>query len=98
MLVNVHKSILSCNLMDDPEMDYMVSKLLFLRKDFDDGIKYLGFQIKLKDYRKEDWNWLLTKLGERLHIWSQRWLSHVGRLVLIKSVLETILVYWMSVS
>jgi hypothetical protein len=56
----------------------------------DDGIKYLGFNLKPNDYRKADWIWLLGKLEKRLHLWSHRWLSRAGRLVLVKYVLEAI--------
>jgi hypothetical protein len=61
-------------------------------------LKYLGFNLKPNDYKKEDWLWLLKKLEKRLQIWSHRWLSRAGRLVLVKSILESIPVYWMSLS
>jgi hypothetical protein len=61
-------------------------------------LKYLGFYLKPNDYRKEDWKWLLKKLDKRLNTWSHRWLSRAGRLVLVKTVLEAIPVYWMSLS
>jgi hypothetical protein len=54
--------------------------------------------LKLNNYRKEDWKWLLTKLEKRLNGWSFRWLSKVGRLTLTKSVLEAIPIYWMSLA
>jgi hypothetical protein len=54
--------------------------------------------LKPNDYRKEDWTWLLKKLEKRLISWSHRWLSRAGRLVLVKSVLEAIPVFWMSLS
>jgi hypothetical protein len=65
-----------------------------LKKD----LKYLGFLLKPNDYRKTDWRWLIEKLEKRLKCWSHRWLSRAGRLVLIKSVLEAIPVYWMSLA
>lgn len=37
-------------------------------------------------------------MDKRLNTWSDRWLSRTGRLVLVKSVLKAILVYWMSLS
>jgi hypothetical protein len=58
----------------------------------------LGFQLKLKKYRKEHWRWLLTKLEKRLNDWSFRWLFRAGRLTLTKYVLESIPVYWMSLA
>jgi len=38
------------------------------------------------------------EIGQKLNTWSHRWLSRAGRLVLVKSVLEAIHVYWMSLS
>ena len=63
-----------------------------------EGIKYLGFDIKRNGYRKSDWKWLIGKLEKRLLIWINKWLSRVGRLTLVKFVLEAILVYWMSIA
>ena len=40
----------------------------------------------------------MKKLYKILNSWSHRWLSRAGRLVLVKSVLEALLVYWMSLS
>ena len=64
----------------------------------DEGLKYLGFHLKPNDYRKTDWMWLLEKLENILKVWSNKWLSRAAILVLIKSVLEAIPVYWMSLS
>jgi hypothetical protein len=62
------------------------------------GMKYLGFHLKPNNYKKVDWLWLIEKLEKRLNIWSHKWLSKVGRLVLVKFVLEAIPVYWMSLA
>jgi hypothetical protein len=58
-------------------------------------MKYLGFHRKPNNCRKLEWAWLIAKLEKRLKAWSFQWLSRVGRLVLVKFVLEAILVYWM---
>jgi hypothetical protein len=58
----------------------------------------LGFTLKPNDYRKEDWSWILKKLEKMLCSWSHKWISRDGRLVLVKSVLEAIPVFWMSLS
>ena len=63
-----------------------------------DGLKYLGFRLKPNCHKKEDLNWMLAKLERRVNIWCNRWLSREGRLVLVKSVLEAILVYRMSLA
>eukprot|EP01018_Ginkgo_biloba_P039380 Gb_12932 [translate_table: standard] len=62
--------------------------------ELDEGQKYLGYNT----YLKQDWNWLPAKFEKRISIWCQRCLSRGGRLVLVKSVLEALPVYWMSLS
>ena len=64
----------------------------------DGGLKYLGFSLKANLYLSRDWFWLIGKVEKRLKGWSHKWLSRAGRLVLVKSVLEAIPVYWMSLS
>eukprot|EP00253_Pinus_taeda_P021578 PITA_21578 len=57
-----------------------------------------GFSKLIKNGRAEDWAWLIAKIESRINIWQQRWLSRVGRLTLLKSVLEAILDYWMTLA
>ena len=59
------------------------------------GMKYLGFHLKLFIYLMKDWDWLITKVEKRIKNWIFRWLSKGGKLILLKSVLEAIPVYWM---
>jgi hypothetical protein len=98
MKINEGKSSLTTNLLSEEECQTLRIFFPFEEKKLDDGLKYLGFFLKPNDYRKEDWKWLLKKMDKRLNIWSHRWLSRAGRLVLVKSVLEAIPVYWMSLS
>ena len=65
---------------------------------FESGIKYLGFQLKPNNCQKKDYQWLLVKLEKQLQVWIHKWLSRARRLMLVKSVLEAILAYWMSLS
>lgn len=37
-------------------------------------------------------------MEKRFNLWCNRWLSRGGRLVLVKSILDAIPVYWMSLS
>jgi len=98
MEVNFRKSTISTNLMSEGEIDRIKAYFPFETKSIDDGLKYLGFHLKPNNYKKEDWSWLLDKLEKKLKAWSHKWLSRAGRLVLVKSVLEAIPVYWMSVA
>jgi hypothetical protein len=98
MLINEHKSSITLASLDGGESLFITSRLPFQVFDLDEGLKYLGFQLKPNDYRKTDWLWLIAKLEKILKVWSHRWLSRAGRLVLVKAVLEAIPVYWMSLS
>jgi len=96
MEFNIRKSTISSNLLNDREINRLKDFFPFESKPIEDGLKYLGFYLKPSNYKKSDWFWLLEKLEKRLKVWSHKWLSRAGRLVLVKSVLEAIPVYWMS--
>lgn len=61
----------------------------------DEGFRYLGFDLKSNNYDIHDWDWLLTKFQKKLAGLTHRCLSLGGRLILIKSVLQSISVIWM---
>ena len=98
MKINEWKFTLITNLLSEEEGQTLKFFFPFEEKKLDNGIKYLGFFLKPNDYNNEDWKWLLKKMDKILNAWSHRWLSHIGRLVLVKSFLEAIHVYWMSLS
>jgi hypothetical protein len=64
----------------------------------DQRMKYLGFFLKPNDYRVNDWHWLLQKVEKKIGHWTSRWLSLGGRLVLVNSVLQNMLVYWLCLA
>jgi hypothetical protein len=98
MKINSRKSTLLGNKLVEAQMTLYQDIFPFEVKYLKSGYKYLGFQLKLNSYLKLDWLWLLAKLEKRLKVWSYRWLSRTGRLVLVKSVLEAILVYGMALA
>jgi hypothetical protein len=61
------------------------------------GFKYLGCFLKPNCYTKADWQWMEKKFEKRISNWSHRWLTLGGRVTLVKVVLESIPVYWLSV-
>jgi hypothetical protein len=67
-------------------------------KSIEVGFKYLGFFIKPNCYTLADWSWLQKKMEKRISNWSHRWLTLGGRFTLVKSVLESIHVYWISLA
>jgi hypothetical protein len=66
--------------------------------ELNEGFRYLGFYLKLTNYRVEDWRWIIQKFERRIGLWCHRWLSLGGRYVLVKSVLESLPVFWLAVA
>jgi hypothetical protein len=60
------------------------------------GFKYLGFQLYMGASPPEVWKNLVAHFEKRINFWCTKWLSLGGRYILIKSVLESLPVYWMS--
>ena len=60
------------------------------------GFKYLDYFLKTNNYRKEYWIWILKKGEKRIGNWVFKWLSIGWRLIFVKSILKSILVYWIS--
>ena len=54
--------------------------------------------LKPNGYCKQYWYWLVSKIEKIINSWSHKWLSRAGRLVLIKYVLLSIHVYWISLA
>lgn len=96
--MNVSKStVLYAGLMEE-EINVFKALLLFNSVELSVGFNYLGFFLKTGLQKAEDWSWLLAKLEKRIGHWCNRWLSLGGRYILLKSVLESQLVYWMSLA
>eukprot|EP00253_Pinus_taeda_P035322 PITA_35322 len=93
MQINHRKSQLIMTGLAVQERGRLHSVLPFQPSTLELPFKYLGFWLKPNDYKKEDWNWLIAKIESRISHWSFKWLSRVGRLTLIKSILLAILVY-----
>jgi hypothetical protein len=75
----------------------MLKELMsFEVKPIDVGFKYLGCFLKLNFYTKALWQWMGKKFEKRISNWSHRWLTLGGRVTLVKVVLESIPVYWIS--
>jgi hypothetical protein len=60
------------------------------------GFKYLGYHLKPGATKSEDWCWLVEKFERKIGFWCNKWLSLGGRFVLVKTVLESLSIFWMS--
>ena len=61
-----------------------------------DGFRYLGYFLKIDRYRSEDWLWLIERYDQKINHWCNWWLTLGGRLTLIKDVLESQSIYWLT--
>jgi len=98
MLSNQSKSTITFTRTSVHESQFAHRVFPYCIHPLDRGLKYLGFWLKPTCQRIADWVWLVTKLEKRLSIWSYRYLSRVGKLVLIKSILEATVVFWMALT
>ena len=95
MQINEEKSSLLHYGLDESKLISLHNIFSFVVDNLKAGLKYLGFHLKPCRYLLKDWDWLVAKVEKKIKQWSFRWLSKGGKLILIKSVLEAIMVYWM---
>eukprot|EP00253_Pinus_taeda_P025127 PITA_25127 len=96
--INPRKSHFIMEAFSREEEILITSYLSFEICSMDQPFKYLGFWLKLSAYRKQDWNWLVEKIEQRISHWSFKWLSRAGRLTLINSILQAIPVFWATLT
>lgn len=94
MLASDEKSCIYCAEGDDEQFRDLAALFNLKRAPLQVGLTYLGFIMKTLNYTVEDWSWLIIKYRNKLNIWSTKWLSRGGRLILVKVVLQQITVYW----
>ena len=58
----------------------------------------MGHFMKPLGYKVKDWLWLIKSFERRIHHWAHKFLSLVGRLVLIRVVLSSMPVYWFALA
>jgi hypothetical protein len=66
MQINGKSSTMSAHLMEEEEVEIYKEFSPFKSMPFDEWLKYLGFQLKPNNYKKEDWKWLISKLEKIL--------------------------------
>jgi hypothetical protein len=96
--INLSKSSVYYWGLSAPELLDFKASLPFSFFDLGEGFKYLGFQLKIGAYSPADWHWLVNLFERKINFWCNKWLSIGGRLILVKSVLESLAVFWMSLA
>nr|XP_029145202.1 uncharacterized protein LOC114924525 [Arachis hypogaea] len=59
-------------------------------------VKYLGIQLGANPRLVKTWKPIIDKVEQKLSVWKSKTLSRAGKLVLIKSVLNSLPVYYLS--
>lgn len=83
---------ISCDLID---LSSVLLDFPAIRSTF--PIKYLGLPLTYKRLRRVDYQPLLEKVGGRLAGWQGRLLTPAGRTTLVKSVLTSIPIYYLTI-
>jgi hypothetical protein len=98
LLINATKSTFLQAGLSEQELSPYKSLFPYNFTDLATGFKYLGFYLKTGPQRAVDWIWLTKRMEKKIDNWCYRWLSLGGRLTLLKSVLESQSVYWLSLA
>jgi hypothetical protein len=98
MEIGINKSVMLCHDVSMEVEAWIHQLFAFKIEPIDGGLKYLGYFLKPNDYSVVDWMWLCKKLESRISCWRHHWLSIGGRVVLLKSILESIPGYWLSLA
>ena len=94
MMIN-DKSTLLYVVFDVSELNDLRNVFSFSMAKIEMGLKYLVFHLKPCRYFIEDWDSLVVKVENWIKNWSYHLLSKGGKLVLVKTILEAISLYWM---
>jgi hypothetical protein len=96
LTINSKKTIVHYWGLAEQELNHLKAILPFTFVDLSYGFKYLGYYLKSRAAKTEDWGWLVAKIEKKIGLWCNKWLSIAGRLILVKAVFESQSVFWMS--
>jgi ribonuclease HI len=94
--INYSKSSVHYWGLTDAELLLLKDSIPFTFINLSEGFNYLGFQLKMGASSSGDWRWLVALFERRIGFWCNKWLSLGGRYILVKSVLESLVVFWMT--
>lgn len=93
--INFHKSVVCGVGICDDLVKAFASKLKCLCQKL--PLKYLGLPLGANPRRKKTWQPVVEKVKAKLALWKRKMLSFAGRLTLIKSVLDSLAGYYISI-
>ena len=92
--INYHKSVICGVGVDEELVQEFAFSLNCLHQKL--PLKYLGLPLGANPSRRSTWKPVLDKFKQKLSTWKRRLLSFAGRLTLIKSVLSSLPIYYIS--
>lgn len=92
--INFHKSSVSGVGVADELVSDFAAKLHYLCKKL--PLTYLGLPLGASPRKKSTWKRVIDKFKAKLASWKRKLLSYGGRLTLVKSVLSSLPVYYLS--
>ena len=98
MAIDIKNSKLAFNNLSEEPLNKVRESVPYPTTAITKGIKYLGFSLNPNAYAFQDYLRLFKKVEARISMWENHFLSRGGRLVLIKEVLHSILIYWDSIA
>ncbi|GJT75705.1 putative RNA-directed DNA polymerase, eukaryota, reverse transcriptase zinc-binding domain protein [Tanacetum coccineum] len=93
--INIHKSVVLGVGVTEEEVSYMANIIGCGASKF--PLKYLGVPVGCNMARCLNWNVITQKFSLKMSTWKARLLSFGGRLSLIRSVLSSLPIYYMSI-
>ena len=98
MKINNEKSSFLYSEVDEVTRDHILSLLPYKMELITLGFKYLGYHLKPLGYCSNDWRWIIKSFEKRISNGAYRLISLGGRLILFRSVLLGLALYWFSLS
>lgn len=92
--INFHKSLICGVGIEDGVVEEFAAKLNCLSHKL--PIKYLGLPLGANPSRKQVWQPVVERIKKKLSGWKRRLLSYAGRVTLIKYVLSSLPIFYMS--
>ena len=96
MEVNDDKSFIYTHMVQTKIMSELKNLFQFRFEQMEDGLRYLGFNLKPDNCYVKDWFWLIKRIEKRITYWSYIFLSMGGSLTLINETLQSIPICWCS--
>lgn len=93
--INFHKSVMSGISVSDLEVNQFASILNYYIKKL--PISYLGLPLGANPSRKSTWQPVIEKVKKKLTAWKRKVLSFAGQLTLIRSMLSSLLSYFLLI-